>query len=40
VYGKNLTDEEYITDFISSSALMMAGFGQPLTVGAGLRYRF
>nr|WP_320191249.1 TonB-dependent receptor [uncultured Desulfobacter sp.] len=40
VYGKNLTDEEYITDFISNSTLMLAGFGQPLTVGVGLRYRF
>ena len=25
VYGKNLTDEEYITDFISNSTLMLAG---------------
>jgi len=40
VYGKNLTDEEYITDFISNSTLMLAGFGQPLTVGVGVRYRF
>ena len=40
VYGKNLTDEEYVTDFISNSTLMMAGFGQPLTVGIGARYRF
>lgn len=40
MYGKNLTDEAYITEFIDSSTLMMAGFGQPLTVGVGLRYRF
>jgi iron complex outermembrane receptor protein len=40
VYGKNLTDEEYITDFISNSTLMLAGFGQPLTAGVGVRYRF
>ena len=40
VYGKNLTDEEYITEFISNSKLMKASFGQPLTIGVGLRYRF
>lgn len=40
VYGKNLTDEEYIKDYQSSSTLTMAYFGEPLTVGAGLRYRF
>ncbi len=40
VYGKNLTDEAYITYYMSSSRLTMAEFGQPLTIGAGLRYRF
>ena len=40
VYGKNLSDEEYIVDFISNTSLSMAGFGEPLTVGAGIRYRF
>lgn len=40
VYGKNLTDEEYIKDYISSSAMAMVDFGDPLTVGAGIRYRF
>ncbi len=40
VYGKNLTDEEYIVDFISNTSLSMADFGDPLTVGAGVRYRF
>ena len=40
VYGKNLTDEEYITYFMSTTRQTLAEFGQPLTVGAGLRYRF
>jgi iron complex outermembrane receptor protein len=40
VYGKNLTDEDYITDFKSSSTVAMAGFGEPRTVGVGMRYRF
>jgi iron complex outermembrane receptor protein len=40
VYGENLTDEEYIVDYISNSMLAMADFGDPLTVGAGVRYRF
>lgn len=40
VYGKNLTDEEYVVDFISNSAMMMADFGDPLTVGVGIRYYF
>lgn len=40
VYGKNLTDEAYIENFISGSAMSMADFGDPLTIGAGVRYRF
>ncbi len=40
IYGKNLTDEDYVVDLISNSMLMVAGFGDPLTVGAGVRYRF
>ncbi len=40
VYGKNLSDEEYIQDYISSSSMAMVDFGDPLTVGAGIRYRF
>ena len=41
VYGKNLTDEEYIISFGSVGVgHMLAEFGQPLTIGAGLRYRF
>jgi iron complex outermembrane receptor protein len=40
VYGKNLTDEEYIVGYMSSSLLTLADFGDPLTVGAGIRYRF
>ncbi|WP_320042562.1 TonB-dependent receptor [uncultured Desulfobacter sp.] len=40
VYGKNLTDEEYITSFLSNSRMARATFGDPLTVGVGLRYRF
>ncbi len=40
VYGKNLTDEDYIVEFMSSSSLTMADFDYPLTVGTGIRYRF
>ncbi|PID77947.1 MAG: hypothetical protein CSB21_03150 [Deltaproteobacteria bacterium] len=40
IYGKNLADEEYIEDYISSSTLSLAYFGDPLTLGGGLRYRF
>lgn len=40
VYGKNLTDEEYITYFTSTGRYTLAEFGQPLTIGVGLRYRF
>ena len=40
VYGKNLTDEEYIISFGSSARQTLAEYGQPLTIGVGLRYRF
>ena len=39
VYGKNLTDEAYIIS-VTSSATLRAEFGQPMTIGVGLRYRF
>ena len=39
-YGKNLFDKEYITSFKSSSIVTIVGYGEPLTIGAGLRYRF
>lgn len=39
VHGKNLTDEEYLTNFTSGASYTMAEFGQPLTIGAGLHYR-
>lgn len=40
VYGKNLTDEEYIIDYISNTSLALAEFGDPRTFGIGIRYRF
>ncbi|WP_245619861.1 TonB-dependent receptor [Desulfobacter vibrioformis] len=40
VYGKNLADEEYVTYFMSGTRHSLAEYGQPLTIGAGLRYRF
>lgn len=40
VYGKNLTDEEYVNDFISNSIVALASFGEPRTYGVGVRYRF
>jgi len=40
VYGKNLTDEEYITYFTSASRHTLTEFGQPMTIGVGVRYRF
>ncbi len=40
VFGKNLTDEEYVTDFISNTMVALACFGEPRTVGVGVRYRF
>jgi len=42
VYGavRNLTGREYVTGFISSSAVSMANFGDPRRYGVGLRYVF
>ncbi|EXJ15622.1 TonB-dependent receptor [Imhoffiella purpurea] len=39
-YGKNLTDEGYITTFISNSSLALATFGEPRTFGIGVRHHF
>lgn len=42
VYGfiNNLTDEEYVTSFMSSSLVSIATFGSPRTFGIGTRYTF
>jgi len=40
VYGKNLTDEAYMTYFMSSARHTLVEYGRPMTVGVGLRYRF
>ncbi len=41
VFGRNLTDEEYINAFQSSPMTGgIAGFGDPRTVGVGLSYSF
>ncbi len=40
VYGKNLTDEEYIVSYNSNASRSRAEFGDPLTAGLGIRYRF
>lgn len=40
VYGKNFSDEKYITDFKSGSMVAVDGFGEPRTVGVGVRYQF
>lgn len=34
LYGKNLTDEAYITDLMSNNRLVKACFGDPRTIGA------
>ncbi len=39
-YAKNLTDEAYVTDFVSSSMLTMASYGTPRTIGVGFNYHF
>ena len=39
-YGKNLTDEDYILGFLSNSSLSLVEYGDPLTAGLGIRYRF
>ena len=41
VYSKNLTDEDYIVNYAPNGAgNTTVEFGDPLTVGAGIRYRF
>ncbi|DAB31151.1 MAG TPA: hypothetical protein CFH79_10565 [Sulfurospirillum sp. UBA11407] len=43
IYGylKNITDEEYIDSFRSSSAgMQIVGFNEPRTFGIGFRYTF
>jgi iron complex outermembrane recepter protein len=40
VYGKNLTDEDYITSFISSSLVSLASYSDPRTFGIGFKYKF
>jgi len=40
VYGKNLTDEAYIVSYTSNARLSRAEFGDPLTVGVGIRYHY
>lgn len=40
-YVKNITDEEYIDSFRSSSSgMQIAGFNEPRTFGIGARYKF
>jgi iron complex outermembrane receptor protein len=39
-YVKNITDEEYIDLFRSSSAGIQTGFNEPRTFGIGVRYKF
>lgn len=41
VYGKNLADEEYINGFQANASVGgIASFGEPRTIGAGVRYAF
>jgi iron complex outermembrane recepter protein len=39
-YGNNLTDEEYINNYMSNFMVAVATFGEPRTFGVGVRYRF
>ncbi|PIE75378.1 MAG: TonB-dependent siderophore receptor [Deltaproteobacteria bacterium] len=39
VYGKNLTDEEYIIGYVSMASTLV-NYGKPRTIGVGVRYRF
>ncbi|RXJ57653.1 TonB-dependent receptor [Candidatus Marinarcus aquaticus] len=39
-YGKNLTDEEYMTYYQSSSTVSLATFADQRSVGVGVRYKF
>jgi len=38
--GRNVTDREYVTGFISSAAVSMANFGNPRRYSVGIRYVF
>ncbi len=40
VFGKNLTDEEYVNGFRANSLASVATFGEPRTFGIGVRYKF
>ncbi|WP_419767510.1 TonB-dependent receptor [Arcobacter sp.] len=40
VYGKNLTDEEYVNMYESNSTFSMATFGDPKFFGIGVKYTF
>lgn len=40
LYGKNLTDKEYINTYKGNSILSTATFGDPRFIGAGLTYQF
>ena len=39
-YVKNLTDEKYITSFTPNSMTSIVTFGEPRTIGGGIRYQF
>ncbi len=39
-FAKNLTDEKYISSFLSNSMFATAGFGEPRTFGMGVMYYF
>ena len=39
-YGKNLTDEEYITGYRANAMVAIASFNDPRTFGIGTRYSF
>ncbi|RXJ57651.1 TonB-dependent receptor [Candidatus Marinarcus aquaticus] len=39
-YGRNITDEEYLTSFTASSSFARATFNDPRSFGVGLKYSF
>lgn len=39
-YVRNLTDEEYVTNFIANNVLSLTNFGEPRTFGVGVIYHF
>lgn len=39
-YGKNLTDEEYVSGYRANSMISIASFNDPRTIGAGVKYEF